>query len=181
MLGLRPAGRSGSGSAWTTPRGSPVVPEVKTISAGSSGAIASTAAGVSCGRSSSRTRGDVGHVIAGTPSGSSASSSSSPTQSFGSAAATRSSRSWRRSCVLQGSATAPIRQQASSASTHSIRLPTSVITTSPRRTPRAAKAPESPARAGDQLAEVPVAPACPRRRWRRSPAARPGTAPSLPR
>ena len=63
----------------------------------------------------------------------------------GRAAATRSSRSLRRSCVLQGSATAPIRQQASSVSTHSIRLPTSVITTSPRRTPRAAKAPESPA------------------------------------
>ena len=47
--------------------------------------------------------------------------------------------------VLQGSATAPIRQQASSVSTHSIRFPTSVITTSPRLTPRAAKAPESPA------------------------------------
>ncbi len=47
--------------------------------------------------------------------------------------------------VLQGSATAPIRQQASSVSTHSIRLPTRVITTSPRFTPRAAKAPESPA------------------------------------
>ena len=57
----------------------------------------------------------------------------------------RSSRSLRRSCGLQGSATAPIRQQASIASTHSGRLPTSVITTSPRRTPRAAKAPESPA------------------------------------
>jgi len=47
--------------------------------------------------------------------------------------------------LLQGSATAPIRQQASRVSTHSIRLPTSVITTSPRFTPRAAKAPESPA------------------------------------
>ena len=57
----------------------------------------------------------------------------------------RVSRSWRRSCVLQGIAIAPIRQQASIASTHSIRLPTSVITTSPRRTPRAANAPESPA------------------------------------
>ena len=57
----------------------------------------------------------------------------------------RSSRSWRRSCGLQGRATAPIRQQASSVSAHSIRLPTRVITTSPRSTPRAAKAPESPA------------------------------------
>ena len=46
---------------------------------------------------------------------------------------------------VQGRATAPIRQQASSVSAHSIRLPTRVMTTSPRRTPRAAKAPESPA------------------------------------
>ena len=47
--------------------------------------------------------------------------------------------------MLQGSATAPIRQQASIVSTHSIRFPTRVMTTSPRPTPRAAKAPESPA------------------------------------
>ena len=47
--------------------------------------------------------------------------------------------------MLQGSATAPIRQQASRLSTHSSRLPTRVMTTSPRPTPRAAKAPESPA------------------------------------
>ena len=47
--------------------------------------------------------------------------------------------------MLQGRAIAPIRQQASIASTHSIRLPTSVITTSPRPTPRAANAPDSPA------------------------------------
>ena len=38
-----------------------------------------------------------------------------------------------------------MRQQASSASTHSTRLPTRVMTTSPRPTPRAASAPESPA------------------------------------
>src|ERR1700742_4972521 len=84
-------------------------------------------------------------VIVGTPSGSSPSSRSSPTQSAGFEAATRSSRSLRRSCVLQGSATAASRQQASSVTTHSIRFPTSVITTSPRFTPRAANAPESPA------------------------------------
>ena len=107
--------------------------------------MSATAAGVSCGRSSSRTSATSAIVIVGTPSGSSPSSRSSPTQSAGFAAATRSSRSLRRSCVLQGSATAPIRQQASSVSTHSIRLPTSVITTSPRFTPRAANAPESPA------------------------------------
>jgi hypothetical protein len=40
---------------------------------------------------------------------------------------------------------APIRQQASIASTHSIRLPARVITTSPGPTPRAANAPDSPA------------------------------------
>ncbi len=66
-------------------------------------------------------------------------------QSAGSAAATRSSRSLRRSCGLHGIATAPIRKQASIEITHSIRLPTSVITTSSRWTPRAASAPESPA------------------------------------
>ncbi len=75
----------------------------------------------------------------------------------GPAALTRSSRSWRRSCVLQGSAIAPIRQHASIVSTHSIRLPTSVITTSPRPTPRAANAPDSPALRGDQLPEAPHA------------------------
>ena len=83
--------------------------------------------------------------IAWTPSGSSPSRSSSPMQSFGSAAPTRTSRSLRRSCGLQGIATAPIRKQASIASTHSIRLPTRVMTASPRSTPRAAIAPESPA------------------------------------
>ncbi len=66
-------------------------------------------------------------------------------QSLGAAARARSSRSLRRSCGLQGSATAPIRKQASIASTHSIRLPTRVITASPRSTPRAAIAPERPA------------------------------------
>ena len=52
-----------------------------------------------------------------------------------SAARARSSRSLRRSCGLQGSATAPIRKQASIASTHSTRLPTRVITASPRLDP----------------------------------------------
>ena len=47
--------------------------------------------------------------------------------------------------MLHGSATAPIRQHASIVSTHSIRLPTRVMTTSPRPTPRAARAPETPA------------------------------------
>jgi hypothetical protein len=122
-----------------------VVPEVKTISAGSSAPIDSIAAGASCGRSSSSTAATSAIVIAGTPGGSSPSRASSPTQSLGLAAATRSPRSARRSCVLQGSATAPIRQQASRLSTHSIRFPTSVITTSPRLTPRAANAPDSPA------------------------------------
>ena len=64
----------------------------------------------------------------------------------------------RRSCVLQGSATAPIRQQASSVSTHSIRLPTSVITTSPRPTPPSREGAREPRRASDQFAEVPVPP-----------------------
>ncbi len=47
--------------------------------------------------------------------------------------------------MLHGRAIAPIRQQASIASTHSIRLPARTITTSPRCTPRAANAPDSPA------------------------------------
>ena len=80
----------------------------------------------------------------GMPSGSSPSGPSSPTHSTGLATRSLVSRSPRRSCVLQGIAIAPIRQQASIASTHSIRLPTSVITTSPRLTPRAANAPDRP-------------------------------------
>ena len=79
-------------------------------------------------------------------------------QSTGPAAAIRSSRSLRRSWGLQGIATAPIRKQASIASTHSTRLPTRVITASPRCTPRAAIAPESPGAHREQLAEVPDAP-----------------------
>ena len=101
--------------------------------------------GVSWGLSSSRTSARSAIVIAGTPSGSSPSSSSSPMQSFGSVSRTLISRSLRRSCGLQGIATAPIRKQASMASTHSIRLPTRVMTASPRPTPRAAIAPERPA------------------------------------
>ena len=42
---------------------------------------------------------------------------------------------------MQGSTTAPMRKQASIVSTHSGRLPISVITTSPRCTPRATRAP----------------------------------------
>src|SRR4051794_27156150 len=53
----------------------------------------------------------------------------------------RSRRSRARSCSLHGSTTAPSRKQATIASTHSGRLPTSVITTSPRPIPRAASAP----------------------------------------
>ena len=44
-----------------------------------------------------------------------------------------------RSCSVHGSTTAPMRKQATIASTHSGRLPTSVSTTSPRPTPRAAQ------------------------------------------
>ena len=49
--------------------------------------------------------------------------------------AIRWARSGARSCSLHGSAAAPMRKQASSDSTHSIRLPISSSTTSPRRTP----------------------------------------------
>ncbi len=59
----------------------------------------------------------------------------------GSATSIRSARSFARSCSVHGSATAPMRKQASSAKTHSGRLPISVITTSPRPIPRAASAP----------------------------------------
>ena len=62
-------------------------------------------------------------------------SRSSARISLGRAAAMRTTRSWARNCSLQGSATAPIRKQATIVSTHSGRLPISVITTSPRATP----------------------------------------------
>ena len=115
------------------------------ITAGSSASSSATSAGVSWGRSSSSASATSAIVIAGTPSGSSPSSPSSPMHSLGFAARARTSRSLRRSCGLQGIATAPIRKQASIASTHSMRLPTNVMTASPRSTPRAAIAPESPA------------------------------------
>ena len=82
---------------------------------------------------------------------------SSPTQSAGFAAAARSSRSWRRSWVLQGRATAPIRQQASIASTHSSAVADQghddVAAADPARGERAREA----RRHRDQLAEVPDA------------------------
>ena len=74
-----------------------------------------------------------------------ASSASSPTQSAGFATPRAARGPCGEAAVLQGSATAPIRQQASIARTHSTRLPTRVMTTSPRPTPRAANAPERPA------------------------------------
>ena len=47
----------------------------------------------------------------------------------------RDARSFGRSCSLHGSATAPMRKQATMASTHSGVLPITVITTSPRPAP----------------------------------------------
>ena len=84
-------------------------------------------------------------VMHSTPPGIEPRSSSSPTQSCGFATATLCSRSPGRSWVDIGSATAPIRHAASMVSTHSTRLPARVITTSPRSTPRAARAPDTPA------------------------------------
>ena len=46
---------------------------------------------------------------------------------------------------MHGNAIAPMRMHATIVNTHSGRLPMSVITTSPRRTPRAVSAPERPA------------------------------------
>ena len=132
-------------AVWSAARGSPVVPEVKTIRAGSPGARSAMDAGVSCGRSSSRTASISAIVMHSTPPGMEPRSSSSPTQSEGFATATRCSRSPGRSWVDIGRATAPIRHAASIVSTHSIRLPASVMTTSPRLTPRAARAPDTPA------------------------------------
>ena len=56
----------------------------------------------------------------------------------GCVASRRSRRSLARSCSVHGSTTAPRRKQATIVSTHSGRLPISVMTTSPRPTPRAA-------------------------------------------
>ena len=140
--GAAPRDRTGCGGRRAARRW---YPEVNTISAPSVGSRSATSAGGSCGRSSSMTTATSAVVIVETPSGSSAARPSSATHSAGLAARTRSSRSVRRSCVLHGSTIAPIRQQARIVSAHSIRLPTRVITTSPRPTPRAASAPDSPA------------------------------------
>ena len=51
----------------------------------------------------------------------------------------RSARSFARSCSVHGSTTRPSRKHAVMARTHSGRLPTSVITTSPRRSPSASR------------------------------------------
>ena len=120
------------------------MPEVKTISAGSSGARSAGSTGGSPSSSSSVATATSSIVIVSIPPGTSPRACSSPIASTGLAAAILVSRSLRRSWVLQGSAIAPIRQQASIASTHSSLLPTSVITTSSRWTPRVAIAPERP-------------------------------------
>ena len=62
---------------------------------------------------------------------------SSATISFGCAAAIRRRRSLARSCSLHGRATAPRRKHATIVSTHSGRLPITVMTTSPAPTPDA--------------------------------------------
>ena len=80
-------------------------------------------AGVSCGRSSSRTASMSAIVMHSTPPGIEPRSSSSPTQTDGFATPTLCSRSPGRSWVDIGSATAPIRHVASIVSTHSTRLP----------------------------------------------------------
>ena len=73
------------------------------------------------------------------PSGPAASSTSalrsSATTSAGRATSRRSRRSFARSCSVHGRTTAPRRKQATIVITHSGRLPSSVSTTSPRRTP----------------------------------------------
>ena len=165
---LRPAGRRRAPDELAAPGAEPVLglsalagqvalgvqrrarlaggPEVKTISAGSSGSRSAISAGVSCGRSSSSAASTSAMRHVGDPVRQLAEQlllADAERRIRGRACGC--SRSWRRSCVLQGRAIAPMRQQASSASTHSTRVPTSVMTTSPRLTPRAASAPESPA------------------------------------
>src|SRR3954468_1001061 len=68
---------------------------------------------------------------------------SSHTMAAGRAICRRRPRSLARSCSVHGSTTAPIRKHATIESTHSGRLPMRVRTTSPRATPRAARAPAS--------------------------------------
>ena len=63
-----------------------------------------------------------------------------------------------RSCSVQGRATAPMRKQASMASTHSGRLPTTVMTTSPGRHPVAHQSARQTGRAVGDLAERELGP-----------------------
>ena len=120
--------------------GSPAVPEVNTISAGSSAARSTAGAGAESSRLGSGTS----RIVPPKPASRTvAASRSSAITIAGSAASIRARRSAGRSCSVQGSATAPIRQHASIASTHSGRLPIAVITTLPAPTPWEASVPAS--------------------------------------
>ena len=73
--------------------------------------------------------------------------------------ASRWRRSPARSCSVQGRTTKPCRKQATIVSTHSAWLPSSVSTTSPRRTPRARElGARAPAAARGHLAHRPFPP-----------------------
>ena len=150
-------------------RGSPTVPEVNTISAGSSAPTSSAGAGaVSKRRSSGRPEQNAGEPRGGHAVGIAlVDHDRARLHRVHAPAQIR-----RRSCSEQGWATAPMRQQASMAKTHSGRLPTTVMTTSPRPTPRAARAPAR-RRAVGHLAEVELASApVSRHRHERPPARR---------
>ena len=134
---------------------SPDVPEVKTTRAGSSGPRSAAGAGSAVNRS---LVGDDQHRPA-EPGGLMVSvSRSSATTTRGPTASMRARRSAGRSCSVHGWATAPMRQAATIAYTHSGRLPTSVITTSPRRTPAAVRLPANRAERSATSPKVDLAP-----------------------
>ena len=149
------AGRAGSAGACTTAFGSPAVPLVKVIRQGS------CARELGGRRGSAAYRRLVGDEQRPRTSGAAASSSarlrSSATISAGAATSMRRRRSLARSCSVHGSTTAPMRKHATIASTHSGRLPISVITTSPRPTPERCEGARQPRRALGDLAEAPLA------------------------
>src|SRR5579875_3299141 len=126
------------------PFASPVVPLVNVTRHGSSGASSTAGAG---SEPSSAGSGTSSTSQSGPAADSSTALRSSAITRRGVAASRRARRSPARSCSLQGSTTAPIRKQATIASTHCGRLPISVSTTSPRPTPRPVSVPASRAEA----------------------------------
>ena len=113
---------------------------MNTTSAGARSSRSAAGAGAASNRRSS---GTISNVPAKPAARTVSALRSSHSTAAGSAASIRARRSAARSCSVQGRATAPMRKHATSASTHSSRLPITVMTTSPGPTPRATSVPAS--------------------------------------